>query len=71
MSMEEIDVERLRRDLISYFEGAFFNGFGAAMIDISEIKSASKNKLLDIAKDNGFDINNYVRYNLNNQRNSR
>lgn len=66
--MEEIDIERLRGDLISYFEGAFFNGFGAAMIDISEIKSASKNKLLEIAKENGFDINDYVKNDLNNQR---
>lgn len=55
-----IDFERLRQDLIDYFGTAMTVGFGAAIIDISKIENASNEELINIAKQNGFNINNYV-----------
>lgn len=55
-----IDFERLRQDLIDYFGTAMTIGFGAAIIDISKIENASNEELINIAKQNGFNINNYV-----------
>ena len=55
-----IDFERLRQDLIDYFGTAMTIGFGAAIIDISKVENASNEELINIAKQNGFNINNYV-----------
>ena len=55
-----IDFERLRQDLIDYFGTAMTIGFGTAIIDISKIENASNEELINIAKQNGFNINNYV-----------
>ena len=55
-----IDFERLRQDLIDYFGTAMTIGFGAAIIDISKVENASNEELINIAKQNGFDLNNYV-----------
>ena len=55
-----IDFERLRQDLIDYFGTAMTVGFGAAIIDISKVENASNEELINIAKQNGFNINDYV-----------
>lgn len=56
----EIDAERLRKDLINYFEGAFFaGGFGGALNETSEIKSADLDELIEIAEENNFDLEDY------------
>ena len=55
-----IDFERLRQDLIDYFGTAMTIGFGTAIIDISKVENASNEELINIAKQNGFNINNYV-----------
>ena len=59
--MEElnIDIERLRRDLIDYF-GAAIRIYPVAIMDIIEVESSSYYKLIEIAKSNGFDLNKYV-----------
>ena len=60
IDLDDIDIERLRSDLINYFEGAYFvGGFGAALIDVSELERASNYQVVQIAIDNGFDLNNY------------
>lgn len=57
----EMDIERLRRDLVSDCYGAFFGaGFGAAMMESFDIERATPNELLDIAKDRGIDLRKYV-----------
>ena len=55
----EIDIERLRQDLINYF-GAAMSFYPAALIDLSKVEKASHQDLIDIALNNGFDINDYI-----------
>jgi hypothetical protein len=55
-----IDFDKLRQDLLDYFGTAMTMGFGAAIIDISKVENASNEELINIAKQNGFDLNKYV-----------
>ena len=56
----EIDIERSRQDLIEHLEGAFFvGGFGAAMLDMEKVKTASDEEVIRIARQNGFRIEDY------------
>lgn len=54
----EIDIERLRNDLINYF-GTATNFFKVAYIDLFEVQNASDEIVIKIAIDNNFDLNNY------------
>lgn len=64
IDINDIDIERLRNDLINYFEGAYFvGGFGAALIDLSEVENASDYEIVQIAINNGFDISKYIKNN--------
>ena len=60
MNNYEIDIEKLRRDLIDYFGTAMYNGSPQAQILLSKVENASPNELISIAINNGFDINDYV-----------
>ena len=53
-----IDYERLREDLIDYF-GSAMGLFPMAIMDITKIENASNLELLEIAKQNGFDLIKY------------
>ncbi len=53
-----IDIERLREDLINYFGTAMFYN-PVAMMDLEKVKRANTDKLIDIAIDNGFDLERY------------
>lgn len=56
-----LDVDSLRRDLISYFESAFYSGgYGAAIIDISKVERASITELIQIANNNNFNLFDYI-----------
>lgn len=57
--MDNIDIEKLRKDLIDYFESAMFNGFPAAIVELGNVEKASDYELLKIAKDNGFNLKKY------------
>ena len=59
--MQEIDFDRLREDLIDYFGTAMFNGFPVAVMDVTKVEMASNEQLIQIANQNGFDLNNYVK----------
>lgn len=62
IDLDDIDIERLRNDLINYFEGAYFvGGFGAALIDVSEVERASDYQVVQTAINNNFDLNNYIK----------
>lgn len=55
-----IDIEELRKDLMDESLGAFFGGgFGGALMDSSDIKNASAEKLVQIAKTRGVDLKEY------------
>lgn len=56
---EEINYEKLRRDLIDYFGTAIvYNPM--AVIELSEVESANDSKLEQIAIENGFNLSDYV-----------
>lgn len=60
MDNYEIDIERLRKDLIDYFGIAMFNGSPQAIIELSRVENATPSELINIAQNNGFDINDYI-----------
>lgn len=65
LDLNDIDIERLRSDLINYFEGAYFvGGYGAALMDISEVEHASNYQVVQIAINNRFDLNKYLKNNI-------
>ena len=55
-----IDIERLRKDLLGYFGSAMFSGFPMAMMDVSRVENASADTLIRIASENGFNLNKYL-----------
>lgn len=57
--MENIDIEKLRSDLIDYF-GSAIPFIPVAMGDLIEVENASEDSLIQIAINNGFDLDNYT-----------
>ena len=55
-----IDIEKLRKDLLDYFGSAMFSGFPMAMMDVSRVENASADTLIRIASENGFNLNKYL-----------
>ena len=55
----EIDIERLRWDLIDYYGTAMMCGFGMLSIDVRFIERASDEALINVAIQNGFDLEKY------------
>ena len=63
MDIDEIDVDRLRSDLISECEAAYFvGGFGGAIIDMDEIEYATDEEVVTLAINNRINLNNYKKY---------
>lgn len=58
--MYDIDVDKLRQDLIDYFTSAMFMVSPVALVDLTEVENASDEKVIKIALDNGFDLRNYI-----------
>ena len=58
---DSIDIERLRDDMESDSLGAFFGGgFGGAFIEASDIRNASDDELIEMARRKGFDLDRYL-----------
>lgn len=58
-----VDSERLRMDLINYFEGAYFvGGIGYAILDADKARYAREEELIRLAEFIGIDLNNYINY---------
>ena len=55
----EIDIEKLRKDLIDYFGTAMFNASPLAIIELTKIENASPQELINIALKNNFDLTEY------------
>ncbi|WP_026495405.1 hypothetical protein [Butyrivibrio sp. WCD3002] len=59
--MRYIDIERLRSDIESECIGAFLGGgFGAALVEAGDVKTASVEDLLEMAEKFGIDISKYI-----------
>jgi hypothetical protein len=54
----DIDFDKLREDLIDYF-GSAMGMFPMAVMDVSKVERASKQELIKIAQQNGFDLRKY------------
>ena len=54
-----IDIEKLRRALTDYFGTAMMR-FPMAISELSEVKTASPERLVEIAEKNGFDLSEYT-----------
>ena len=59
MQVDEININKLRDDLINYFGTAMFKVSPIAMFDLNEVKNASPEKLILIAKKYKFNLNDY------------
>lgn len=57
--MIEIDIDKLRSDLVDYFGTAMFNASPLAVIDLSKVENASEEELIQIALKKGFDLTEY------------
>ena len=58
MSYYDINIDRLRRDLMNYY-GAAMSVFPVAMMDLIDVENASEEELLRIAIRNGFNLEDY------------
>jgi hypothetical protein len=56
----EIDLERLREDLVDEYGTAMFNGFPPALLDLSDVESASPEELIAFALKSRVDLGKYV-----------
>ena len=57
--MEEIDIEKLRKDLINEF-GTASSFSPNAMMDVINIENATAAELLNKINENNLDINDYI-----------
>ena len=60
INIENIDIDKLRQDLIDYFTSAMFLASPVALIDLTDIETANKEELIQIAINEGFNLNNYI-----------
>lgn len=56
----DVDFERLRIDLINYFESAHFaGGIGFAILEADRARYATEDELIRLAQFVGLDLTNY------------
>ena len=56
---KNIDINKLRDDLINYFGTAMFNASPLAMIELSKVEKANDKQLIEMAIKNNFDLKDY------------
>ena len=61
MDISDIEIEKLRHDLINHFTAAMFIVSPVALMDLTEVENASDEEIVKIALENGFDLENYSR----------
>lgn len=61
--VNEINIEKLRKDLIDYFGTAMFNASPMAIMNLTEVENASSDKLIQIALKNNFNLEDYIENN--------
>ena len=57
--MLEIDIEKLREDLIDYYGTAMFNASPLAVMELTKVEKATPEELIQIALKNKIDLSNY------------
>ena len=59
--IDDIDIKRLRKDLIDYYTSAMFISSPIAIMDLTKVEKASDKEIVDIACDNKFDLRKYIK----------
>ena len=59
---EDLNIDKLREDLLDYYGTAIFNASPLAIIELINIEKASNEELKEIALNNNFDLNEYKYY---------
>ena len=57
----ELDINRLRKDLMDKYGTAMFSGFPAAVMDLSRIERMSDQEILKLAQEQGIVLNKYLK----------
>ncbi len=61
MQEVQIDINKLRQDLVDDSLGAaFVGGFGGGFFEASDVKKASPEELIEMARNKGFNLNKYI-----------
>ena len=63
-----INIEKLRKDLIDHYGTAMFNSSYFAIMDLSKVQNATPNELIEIARKNKIDLNKYIEINQEEER---
>ena len=61
INIEDINILKLRKDLIDYYTSAMFIVSPMAIMDLTKVEKASDQELVKIAMDNKFDLRNYLK----------
>lgn len=61
IDINDIDIERLRKELIDYFTSAMFFASPIALVDLTEVENANDEELIIIAINNGFNLKNFIK----------
>ena len=59
MKLSDINLEKLKRDLMDYYGTASYSGYQMAMMEVIDIEKASPDELVKLAISAGFDISSY------------
>ena len=62
--IEDLNIDKLREDLLDYYGTAMFNASPLAIIELTKIEKANNEELIEIAINNNFDLNEYKYYQL-------
>jgi len=63
---KNINIDKIRDDLINYYGTAMYNASPLAIIELSKIERASDEEIIKIAMKNNFDLNKYIEHNIYN-----
>lgn len=61
MDVNNIDIKKLKSDLIDYFTSVMFMVSKVAIIDLTEVENANDEELIKIALENKFDLKKYLK----------
>lgn len=61
INIEDIDIERLRNDIINYYQSAMFMVSPLAMMDMQQAQNATDEWIIKKAIDLKIDLNKYIK----------
>lgn len=59
MKLEDIDIDRLREELVEEFGAAAYSGFPVAMVDVFDCENATDEEIVAKALNLGYDLNSF------------